>query len=372
MIGTQDKREIDNNGFVEVFDNPISCVGIYQYINTPGAPEQGKVYRVLRSEDELSRQETLDSLRLMPIVDDHPIEPGMLGDNRNAINPERKGIHGVVGEKVYFKDGTIYGNLKIHSSSLLDKIDVQGKRELSAGYWAEYDYTPGIWNGQEYDAIQRNITFNHIALVDSGRMGSSVSVQDTNQQITNLSTNTAEEDMHDPAKLAELKEAIAALAALFQNFLNEEACEIAPVTDSDEEEKDKEKTEDSEEEEKEKTEDSNSCCKAIEDEEPVKDQEVNYNGVKDSIDEAVKNALSRIADRDQLYLELKPHIGVMDAAMMTLDQLAEYANDKLKLKADKGQELASVKGFLAGTKISGTQDKAPDIATNKFNFKDFE
>lgn len=36
------------------------------------------------------------------------------------------------------------------------------------------EYTPGVWNGIPYDAIQRNIRYNHLAIVERGRQGPSV------------------------------------------------------------------------------------------------------------------------------------------------------------------------------------------------------
>lgn len=39
---------------------------------------------------------------------------------------------------------------------------------MSVGYEAELDPTPGVWMGQPYDAVQRRITPNHIAIVGPG------------------------------------------------------------------------------------------------------------------------------------------------------------------------------------------------------------
>lgn len=364
---TIDKREVDVNGFVRVLDNPISVEGIYQYISPPGSPEQNKVYRVYRPAEELSREETLKSLYLKPIIDLHPDAIGMLGNNPGAVTAEEHGIHGVVSEKVYFKDGMVYADLMIHSSSLMDKIDITGIKELSAGYWANYDYTPGIWNGQPYDAIQKDIIFNHVALVPEGRMGSSVSVQDS------LPQPTEEANMHDQAKLAELKQAVATLASLLENFFSEESTETA-VTDSEEEKEDKEKTEDAEEseEEKEKTEDSDED-KEDKDEDKEKSGSMDSSEMQRIIDLAVKSALSQVKERDNLYSKLKPHIGVMDASDMTVDQLAKYATTKLGIKTKAGQEVGAIEGYLAVSKKS-TQDQLDDIgqAQRKFKAEDYQ
>ena len=45
-------------------------------------------------------------------------------------------------------------------------------RELSCGYTLDLDETPGTTpQGEHYDAIQRNITYNHLAIVPKGRAG---------------------------------------------------------------------------------------------------------------------------------------------------------------------------------------------------------
>jgi len=375
LAATIDKRERDVNGYIEVFDNPISAVGIFQYINPPGAPDPERIYRVLRPDYELSRQQTLDSLKLMPLVDDHPTEPGMLGDRENAIDPERKGIHGVVGEQVYFDTNSqmIKGNLKIHSSTLMDKIDIQGKKELSAGYWAEYDYTPGEWNGQEYDAIQRNIVFNHVALVDFGRMGSAVAVQDTlynDLQTTETPTTTTEAIM-TPEQFAQLKSTLDSAMTLINGI-------SAGSMDADDEEKDKEKTEDMDDDtEKEKTEDADESEESKEktEDSDEDDKEDDKKGSMDAaiIDKAVAKALTQVAEKADLQKQLTPLIGVMDASAMTLEGLADYAVKKLGLKA-KGDKVSLVYGYLAGLGKTGTQDAGASIAAVKtnLNFKDFE
>ena len=46
-----------------------------------------------------------------------------------------------------------------------------GLRELSLGYNLRLEETPGVWEGQPYDAIQRDIVINHLALVGQARAG---------------------------------------------------------------------------------------------------------------------------------------------------------------------------------------------------------
>lgn len=174
-----DRRDFDGNGWFEVKDNPISKVGIFKYQGSqiPGAPDKSKMYRVLRPAEELGSPATIKSFMLLPWIDNH----AMLGKGEGLVPAEQKGVSGVIGQDIYFDpnacDGTLFANLKVFSAAMADLINA-GKKELSCGYRCDYDWTPGIWKGKPYDAIQRNIRGNHVALVQKGRMGSDVSVLD--------------------------------------------------------------------------------------------------------------------------------------------------------------------------------------------------
>jgi hypothetical protein len=350
MSDVTDKREIDSNGYIEIPDNPISQVGVYPYLGSMiGGKDPAKIYYVLRSAEELSRSDTLDSLRLMPIVDDHE----MLGEGETPA--EKKGVHGVVGEKVYFdtEENQVKGNLKIHSTSLIDKIDNQGKKELSAGYRADHEFMPGTFNGEDYDAIQKNIIFNHVALVDRGRMGSGVSVLDQDD----ISLITTTQPQHENRRMNHLEKLQAVYEALGA-FLGEEAAEPenkeAEVMDEEEPETEEKK------------------------EEPVEEDAKNITdaAIEKIVNKKVAMALGNVSKRDELYEKLKPHTGVMDSAQtMTLDELAAYGVSKLGLECPKGQETAALQGYFAGIK-SHVQDGQDFIdrayKSNKPSLSEFE
>jgi hypothetical protein len=168
-------RVIDTNGWAEIRDNPISKVGVFPYLGKSiGASDPGRIYMVYRPEEELADPACIKSFRLLPWVDEHE----MLGDEEAGYTaPEKKGVQGVIGEDVYYDDGVLKGNIKVFSESLAALIN-SGKRQLSAGYRCKYEFTSGQYNGQRYDAIQRNIRGNHLASVQEGRMGPDVAVLD--------------------------------------------------------------------------------------------------------------------------------------------------------------------------------------------------
>jgi len=55
-----------------------------------------------------------------------------------------------------------------------------------------------------------------------------------------------------------------------------------------------------------------------------------------------------IQRKTALYDQVKPFVGVFDAAEMTSAQVAKYACDKLKLNAPEGQEQVALSAFLVG------------------------
>ena len=185
-----DRREYDTNGWFEVLDNPLSTVGVYQYsgkaIDANGSLglDPNKMYGVFRPPEELGSEECVKSFRLMPWTDDHPST--MLGPKERGLTPaEEKGVHGVIGEKTYFNpaDGTLYGNIKVFSEALAWKI-AAGKRELSCGYRCDFIPQEGVYNGEPYQFVQRNMRGNHFSSVDKGRMGSGVRVLDAAERFT--------------------------------------------------------------------------------------------------------------------------------------------------------------------------------------------
>lgn len=239
------KRQYDLNGWLEVKDNPISKVGVFDYLGFEiGAPIPEKIYKVYRPQEELASTETIDSFKLMPFVDEHE----MLG--KDGTPAETKGIQGVIGERVYFEYPYLRGNIKILSNSALNQID-GGKIELSPGYRCVYDFTPGEFNDERYDAIQRHIRANHLALVDEGRTGADVAVQDhsvitidTKELIRmneedNKEKQTTDEGAFTPEQLEALKA-----------IIKEAITSAKPATDDDLEDKDKPSTDSDPDEEK--------------------------------------------------------------------------------------------------------------------------
>ena len=200
----ESKRSTDWNGFMEVRDNPISKIGVFPYlgseIDNPEASDPDKVYWVFRPPEELSSKETIDSFKLMPFIDEHEI----LGNS--GMPAERKGIQGTIGEQVYYDAPYLRGNIKIHSSAAQSLIKA-GKVELSPCYGCTWPSEAGTYDGKPYQFTQRNIRGNHLALVEEGRTGPDVAVQD-HRKFTLDSAELLPMEF-TPEQLAQLKALIA-------------------------------------------------------------------------------------------------------------------------------------------------------------------
>lgn len=176
------QRKYTDEGFL-VVPARIARTGIQEYLALEMGLEDRDpmdVIKVYRPESEVFSDVALSSFSNKVVTDNHPTELV------SADNAKEYQI-GFSGPEVT-KDG-IYAKttLFITSSDAIKKIE-DGKVELSNGYQSDIEWSPGVTpDGDKYDAIQRNIRGNHIALVDNGRCGPACKVSD------NLPNDNSEE-----------------------------------------------------------------------------------------------------------------------------------------------------------------------------------
>lgn len=138
-------------------DRPIlTSIGIFEYRNPDGS-----IRRELRLPDEVFDAESLRSYQGKPIIITH--DAGLVDKD----NVSREQI-GTILTEGYRSGNDVRADIVIHDT---DEMKDCGLKELSLGYNLDLDETPGIWNGMPYDAIQRNIRINHLALVREARAG---------------------------------------------------------------------------------------------------------------------------------------------------------------------------------------------------------
>lgn len=343
MTFDKSDRVHDVNGWYEIKRNPISKVGVFLYggatlVAAGCDADPAKMYRVYRPAEELSSQECIDSFRLLPWIDDH----AMLGDKPGMIPAEQKGVQGVIGEDVFFEDGYLYGNIKVFSETLADNIDA-GKKDLSAGYRCNYRMESGIFNGEEYDAIQFDIRGNHLALVAEGRMGKEVSVLDHAEILTITIDSKEFALMSDPVKepaaqdqdpMAGLETRLAKIEELLAKLMPLEKEEHGEALDKDP---------------------ADPAADAKDKCDPASGMDAaEVVALKTRVEQlekgGIKALMGEINKRDQLANAVSVHVGTFDHAEMTLGEVAKYSVDKLGITCDSGHELAAVQGFLAARK----------------------
>lgn len=140
-----------------LIDRPIlTSTGIFEYTNPDGS-----IRRELRLPEEVFNPESLKSYKGKPIIITH--DAGLITKD----NVHENGVGTILSEG-YRSGNDVRAEIIIHDT---DEMKSAGLKELSLGYNLDLDETPGEWEGQPYDAIQRNIVINHLALVLEARAG---------------------------------------------------------------------------------------------------------------------------------------------------------------------------------------------------------
>ena len=142
-----------------LIDHPIvTRIGIFEYHNPDGS-----VRREFRPPDEVFNPDSLASYAGKPVIVTH--DAGYV-NTENVTDEEI----GTILEPGYQDGESVRAKIVIHD---VDSMKESGLKELSLGYNLDIDNTPGEYQGEHYDAIQRNIRINHLALVAEARAGDS-------------------------------------------------------------------------------------------------------------------------------------------------------------------------------------------------------
>ena len=158
---------LDDNGYLNVTAR-IARTGLHTYAGDeiPGGHFKDRaVVHVLRPASEVFAKDALASFANLPITLGHP-EAGVHADNY-----QKTAVGVSTGTPV--RDGEyLKVELSIRDAETVAQIIEAGGMQISNGYTVDLDTTSGTTSGGDsYDAIQRNIRGNHIALVDAARCG---------------------------------------------------------------------------------------------------------------------------------------------------------------------------------------------------------
>jgi hypothetical protein len=168
-VGKLRKAERTPSGGVRV-PGAVARAGVLEYRRADGS-----TVRELVLPEEVRRLESLRSLRDAVVTVGHP-DGGL-----RLVTPEtfrRDSVGHVSGEPRADGD-LVLADLAVLDADTVRRIDAGELVEISAGYRVWIDPTPGIWQGQRYDQVQRNREYNHVALLPpgGGRAGATVSLR---------------------------------------------------------------------------------------------------------------------------------------------------------------------------------------------------
>ena len=150
-----DKTYYTEEGYL--IDHPVvTTCGIFEYQNMDGSTR-----RELRLPEYVFEEKSLESYKGKPIIITH--DAGEI--DKDNVRKEQIGTIMSAG----YRDGdSVRCEIIIHDVNALNNC---GLRELSLGYSLDTEDISGVYKGEKYDCIQKNIEINHLALVGEARAG---------------------------------------------------------------------------------------------------------------------------------------------------------------------------------------------------------
>lgn len=150
----------------------ISRTGIQDYLGSElGRPDLPRV-RVYRGEEAVFDKAALEGFAHIPVTLEHP--RGMVNSSNWKDHAVGHTANEILRDGEYLKIG-----VRVTDAKAVNDVRA-GKREVSVGYEAELDWTPGKTPaGELYDCRQVRISPNHLAITAAGRAGSMARIGDS-------------------------------------------------------------------------------------------------------------------------------------------------------------------------------------------------
>lgn len=138
----------------------LTRTGVFTYIVGDG---KGGVreFRELRHPDEVFRDDSLATLAGAPVTRDHPSSP---------VTPAtwRALAIGHVSDDVKRDGKFVASDVRVQDAAAIADVESETLVEFSCGYECEIDLTPGEYEGERYDGVQKNIKYNHVGMGPRG------------------------------------------------------------------------------------------------------------------------------------------------------------------------------------------------------------
>ncbi len=168
VLDSKSNRYFDDNGYLVIKDNKIAKAGVFEYLGkeiSDRLPES-EIYKVYRSWEELEK--TAKDFEGMPVKFGH-----------EWVEPSKRDLKiGAVSGEVRKAEPYLIADIKIYDKGAIEGITNKGIVDLSPGYTAKYTAESGEYNGEKYEFTQSGIKYNHLAVVEDGRSGKEVRIQD--------------------------------------------------------------------------------------------------------------------------------------------------------------------------------------------------
>lgn len=143
----------------------VTNIGVFPYKFADGHIEYE-----LRHPEDVFEQESMDSLKMKALTNNHPAVM-VTKDNVKEYQVGNLGNNPAGWDNIHL---TI--DMVIQDKTAIDDV-ISGKRQLSCGYSADLVDESGVWLGMPYTKRQKNIRYNHVAVVDAARAGEAARVR---------------------------------------------------------------------------------------------------------------------------------------------------------------------------------------------------
>lgn len=161
-----DRAEETPEGYL-VVPATLARVGVLEYHNPDGS-----IRRELRSEGSVFGD--MDRLGMVPVTALHPRHNTGEPIAATAANYRAVTVGHVLGGSQKRDGDYLRAKLVIQDAATVAAIKRRELPEVSMGYIPTREERPGNHNGEDYDVVQTAATYNHVALVPTGRAGPNV------------------------------------------------------------------------------------------------------------------------------------------------------------------------------------------------------
>lgn len=185
VLDSKSNRYFDDNGYLVIKNNKIAKAGVFEYLGREISDKlpAGEIYKVFRPWEELKK--TAKDFEGMPVKFGH-----------EWVEPSKRDLKiGSISGEVKAEEPYLTADIKIYDKGAIEAVTGEGIVDLSPGYSAKYTAEAGEYNGEKYDFMQRDIKYNHLAVVDNGRSGKDVKISDNKPDVSGVN-NTGDNNMN--------------------------------------------------------------------------------------------------------------------------------------------------------------------------------